>query len=118
MAVAARPLAAPIIALDMTRCLAIAAVVLGLVAPAGKPERTGTVTLTSSAPASAPAAAAGPLGTAEPRARLFAESWDQTARREAFSPVKNQRLALDVGGGMEAFVPYAYLDGREERGRR
>lgn len=40
MAVAARCLAAPIIALDMTRCLTIAAVVLGVVAPACKPERT------------------------------------------------------------------------------
>ncbi|MFY0533650.1 hypothetical protein [Nannocystis pusilla] len=63
------------------------------------------MTPTPSAPASEPAAAAGPLGTAEQRARLFAEIWDKTARREAFSPVKNQRLALDVRVGMEAFAP-------------
>ncbi|MCY1004238.1 hypothetical protein OV079_01365 [Nannocystis pusilla] len=62
------------------------------------------MTPTPSAPASEPAAAAGPLGTAEPRVRLFAEIWDKTARREAFSPVKNQRLALDVRGGMETFA--------------
>ncbi|PCC73983.1 hypothetical protein SAMN02745121_07729 [Nannocystis exedens] len=89
----------------MTRFTAIAAVVLGLVAPACKPERTATVTPTASAPASERAAAGGPLGTAEQRARLFAEIWDKTARREAFSPVKNQRLALDVRAGMEAFAP-------------
>ncbi|WAS90758.1 hypothetical protein [Nannocystis punicea] len=90
----------------MTRFSATAAIVLGLVASACKPDRATTVSPTAaSSPASEPAAAAGPLGTAEQRARLFAEIWDKTARREAFSPVKNQRLALDVRGGMEAFAP-------------
>jgi hypothetical protein len=90
----------------MTRFPATAAIVLGLAASACKPDRTTTVTPTTpSSPASEAAAHAGPLGTAEQRARLFAEIWDKTARREAFSPVKNQRLALDVRGGMEAFAP-------------
>lgn len=57
-------------------------------------------------PTAVPAAPVVPaLGTAEQRARLFAEIWDKTARREAFSPIKNERLALDVEAAMRAFEP-------------
>lgn len=64
--------------------------------------RTPTA-VTEPAPPLAPAPPA--VGTREQRARLFAEIWDKTARREAFSPVKNQRLALDVQAAMRAFEP-------------
>ncbi|MCY1059534.1 hypothetical protein [Nannocystis sp. SCPEA4] len=90
----------------MTRLPAASAVVFALVALACKREGAaatvtpGTPEQKAAAPAQAPI-----LGTAEQRGRLFAEIWDKTVRREAFSPVKNQRLALDVRAAMETFAP-------------
>lgn len=45
------------------------------------------------------------IGTTTQRAELLARVRDQTSRREAFSPVKNQRLDLDVLAEMDALAP-------------
>ncbi len=45
------------------------------------------------------------VGTPDERSRLLEELLAKTARREAFSPVKNERLGLDVLAEMEAAAP-------------
>jgi len=89
----------------MTRIPPASALALGLFTLGCKPAGIATVTPATPEPTAAAPASAPRLGTADQRARLFAEIWEKTSRREAFSPVKEQRLALDVRAGMEAFAP-------------
>lgn len=81
------------------------AVSLALSTFACRPQPAATVAPVTPAPVAPASSVAPELGTAEQRARLFAEIWQKTARREAFSPVKNERLALDVEAAMRAFEP-------------
>lgn len=90
----------------MRRTAQFVALLFGFATLACRPAPQGTAVPVTPSSVAAPASPVAPaLGTAEQRARLFAEIWDKTARREAFSPVKNERLALDVQAAMRAFEP-------------